>query len=91
MSNRLGFYNDSARISAHGYAALAVLSNTITPSTVSWLRLIRSYRRIIAVCDSDNSGRLLARYGTAYHVVEGYKDLGQASEQYVTQLLEYYG
>jgi hypothetical protein len=81
---------DAARISALGHAALALLSNDIASTTASWLRCIRSSRHIVAVCDADASGRRLVKYGTTFHVVSGYKDLGDASEVYVQELIKEY-
>jgi hypothetical protein len=81
---------DAARISNLGYSALATLSYNPSSSTRSWLRIIRSSRRVVAVCDSDTSGGHLAKYGTTSHVVSGYKDLGEASESYVLQMVREY-
>jgi hypothetical protein len=81
---------DAARISYFGYAALAVLSYNLTPSTASWLRIIRSTRPVVAICDSDSVGRHLAKYGTSSCVVLGYKDLGEASQDYVESLIREY-
>lgn len=81
---------DAARISYFGYAAVATLSNDIGASTANWLITIRSSRLVVAICDNDTGGRRLAKYGSTSHVVSGYKDLGDASESYVKQLIEEY-
>lgn len=81
---------DAARISYFGYAAVATLSYNLAPSTASWLRAVRSSRHIVAICDSDAAGRHLSKYAHTYHVVSGYKDLGDASQEYVKRLLNNY-
>lgn len=81
---------DAARISYLGYAAVATLSSNISPSTSSWLAVVRSYRFVVAVCDNDAAGRSLSKYGTTSHIVESYKDLGEASESYVLDLVAQY-
>jgi hypothetical protein len=81
---------DAARISYFGYAAVATLSNDLATPTARWLRSIRYYRHIVAICDSDTAGRHLAKHGDSYHIVQEYKDLGDASEDYVKNLLSDY-
>lgn len=81
---------DAARLSFLGYAAVAVLSFAVNAATRQWLYAIRSSRPVVAVCDADASGRKLAKFGSAYHVVTGYKDLGDASDNYVKQLVAHY-
>jgi hypothetical protein len=81
---------DAARISAIGHAAVATLSNDIANTTASWLRVIRYSRRVIAICDSDPSGRRLSKHACTSHVVSGYKDLGEAPESYVQEVIKEY-
>jgi hypothetical protein len=81
---------DAARISVLGHAALALLSYNISKPTASWLKIVRSNRRVIAICDADDSGRLFSKYGTTSHIVSGYKDLGEASESYVQNIVKEY-
>lgn len=81
---------DAARISYLGYAAVATLSNDSNTTTSTWFRLIRSYKYIVAVCDNDTAGRSLAKLGHAFHVVENFKDLGDASDTYVETLISKY-
>jgi hypothetical protein len=81
---------DAARLSYFGYAAVALLSYDIGVSTALWLKVVRSYRRVVAVCDSDTSGRRLSKHGSAYCIVEGYKDLGEAPEAYVQDIIKEY-
>lgn len=81
---------DAARISYFGYAAVATLSNDLATPTARWLRAIRSSRHIVAICDADTAGRRLAKYGSTAHYVTGYKDLGEAPQNYVRQLINEY-
>jgi DNA primase len=81
---------DAARLTYLGYSAIATLSNDVDDSLKRWLWTIRKVRLVVAVCDNDAAGRRLAKYGDLYHVVDS-SDLGDASEEYVTQLLKIYG
>lgn len=81
---------DACRVTALGYSAVAVLSFAVGPTTSQWLKLCRAQRPVVVVCDNDPSGLKLKKYGHEYHVVET-GDLGDASEQYVINLLEKYG
>jgi hypothetical protein len=82
---------DAARLSYLGYAAVALLSHDVSVSTASWLNIVRASRRVVAVCDSGIAGRRLSKYGTDYFVVEGCADLGEASDDYVRQVVKEYG
>lgn len=81
---------DACRLSYLGYSAIATLSNDVDDSTSRWLWMVRKFRRIVAVCDNDNAGRRLAKFGHFSHVVES-GDLGDASEEYVQSLVKEYG
>jgi hypothetical protein len=81
---------DAARLSYFGYAAVATLSYTVGPSTAQWLKILRSSRHTVAICDSDPSGRLLSKYCSEHFIVEGYKDLGECPQDYVVELLKRY-
>jgi hypothetical protein len=81
---------DAARISYFGYAAVATLSNDIAASTANWLSTVRSGRLVVAICDNDSGGRRLSKHGSTSHVVSGYKDLGEASQEYVQDLIDEY-
>lgn len=81
---------DAARLTRRGYSAIATFSNDVSSSLKRWLWVVRSSRRVVAVCDNDVAGSKLARYGSTHHVVEGFKDLGEASDEYVSTLLEKY-
>lgn len=80
---------DACRITALGYSAIATLSNDVDVSLARWLWCVRNSRTVIAVCDNDTAGRKLAKYGRDLHVVEA-GDLGDASEEYVANLLKKY-
>lgn len=81
---------DACRITNHGVSAIAVFGNDIPPTTLQWIKCIGKSRNIVAVCDNDAAGSRLARVGNLYHTVKGYKDLGEASEDYVIQLIREY-
>ena len=76
---------DAARITSRGYSALAVLSNDPTQDLQNFLSCLN--RKVVAVCDNDAAGRKLAKFGDCC-VFTTDKDLGDSSEEYVTQLLE---
>ena len=80
---------DACRITSLGYSAVATLSNDVDDSLKRWLWTVRKYRRVITVCDNDDAGRRLAKYGHLSHVVES-GDLGDATDEYVTKLVKEY-
>lgn len=80
---------DACRLTRLGHSAIATLSNDVDDSLKRWLWTIRKIRLVVAVCDNDAAGRRLAKYGHLSHVVES-GDLGDASEEYVKQLIELY-
>lgn len=81
---------DAARLTSRGYSAIATLSNDLDDSHKGWLWLVRKARRVVVVCDNDAAGRKLAKYGHLHHVMSDGKDLGEASDEYVTELLREY-
>lgn len=81
---------DAARLTSRGYSAIAVFSNEPSRSAREWLYASCSNRRVVAVCDNDEAGRKLARYGHMHHVMAEGKDLGEASDSYVTDFLKEY-
>ena len=81
---------DAARLTERGYAAIATLSNDVDPSLARWLWLARKSRPVVAICDNDAAGRRLAKCGAVAHVMADGKDLGEASDEYVTKILEIY-
>lgn len=81
---------DAARLTSRGVSAIATLSNDVDDSLKRWLWTVRRFRTVVAVCDNDAAGRKLAKCGTLSHVMEEGKDLGEASESYVTELIKKY-
>ena len=79
---------DAARLTKRGYSALAALTNDPQRDFKNWLNLLD--RKVVAVCDNDNAGRRLAKFGDVAVFAED-KDLGEADDDYVTRLLETYG
>jgi hypothetical protein len=51
--------------------------------------VVGAWRSVVAVCDNDVAGRRLARHAAVSHVVE-HGDLGDATEDYVKELIEEY-
>lgn len=80
---------DACRLTYLGYSAVATLSNDVDDSLKRWLWTVRKSRPVVAVCDNDAAGRRLAKYGHLSHVVES-GDLGDASDEYVANLLKKY-
>lgn len=80
---------DAARVTDRGYAALAVLSYAVSPQLKNWLYIVKQVRQVVCVCDNDESGLKLAKYGHKAHVVPD-GDLGSSTQDYVDQLLEEY-
>lgn len=81
---------DASRLSERGYSVLAVCANDPDRTTIEWLYLIRAQRPVIVVCDGDKAGHRLAKNGTHYHVMPGGMDMGDVSDEYVTEFLENY-
>jgi DNA primase len=79
---------DAARLTERGYSAVAVLSNNPTSDLKNWLMCL--HRKVVAVCDNDTAGKRLAKFGDQC-VFTTDKDLGDSSDEYVTELLETYG
>lgn len=79
---------DAARLTNKGCSALASLTNNPTKDLRNWLQMLN--RRVVAICDSDVSGNKLAKFGTTYEVVQGAKDLGDATDEYVEYLINKY-
>ena len=81
---------DACRLTARGYSAVATLSNDVDPSLKQWLWTVRQTRPVVCVCDNDAAGRRLAKYGSQSHVMTT-GDLGDASEDTVSDLLKQFG
>lgn len=79
---------DACRLTEKGYSALAVLSNNTGWDLKNWLSMLN--RKVVAVCDNDDAGRKLAKFGDVA-VFTTDKDLGDSTDEYVTELLRNYG
>jgi hypothetical protein len=81
---------DAARLTERGFSAVATLSNDVDPALARWLWTVRKARPVVAVCDNDAAGRKLAKCGHVAHVMDDGKDMGEASDEYVTNFLKDY-
>lgn len=79
---------DAVRITERGYSAIAALTNNPTKDLRNWLGMLN--RKVVAVCDNDLAGRRLAKFGD-FSVFTEDKDLGEANDEFVTNLLRVYG
>ncbi len=79
---------DSCRFSYFGYSSLATLCNDPPKDYLNYLKCLG--RPIIAVCDNDKAGLKLAKLGDYVEVVTDYKDVGEASQEYVLSLIDKY-
>lgn len=76
---------DACRLTERGASALAVLSNNTGWDLKNWLGCLNI--PVVAVCDNDEAGRKLAKFGHAAVFCEE-KDLGDSSPEFVTTLLQ---
>jgi hypothetical protein len=78
---------DAARLTYNGASAVALLSNDPSTSTLQWLRTVKQFRRVVAVCDDDAPGRKLRKAGNQWVTLDSH-DLGDADDQEVRLLLK---
>ena len=76
---------DAARLTERGVSAVAALSNNPTADFRNWLGCLN--RKVVAVCDNDEAGRRLAKFGDVAVYTQEH-DLGDSSDEYVTRLME---
>jgi len=79
---------DAARLTERGYSALAALTNNPTKDLRNWLSMLN--RKVVVISDADASGRKLSKFGDYSETVEGFKDLGDASAEYVEYIINKY-
>ena len=79
---------DACRLTYFGYSAICVFGNDVQPSTARWLWSVRKSRPVVSICDGDSAGRRLRHLGNSFVTVEGYNDLGDASDEYVLKIIE---
>ena len=76
---------DAMRLTEMGYPAVAVLSNDPSKDVYNWLHSLG--RKVVVVHDNDKAGLRLAKFGD-FAVTTGEKDLGDSSDEEVTNLLK---
>lgn len=77
---------DAVRFTKRGYSAIATLCNSPPKDYRNWLDCIP--RRKVAICDSDKPGIELKNLSNNYEIVEKYNDIGEASEDYVSYVID---
>lgn len=79
---------DAARLTERGFSAIAALTCHPQKDLRNWLSCLN--RKVVVVCDGDKAGGLLAKFGdTSFCLLDG-KDLGEASDETVENLLKFF-
>lgn len=76
---------DAARLTERGVSAVAVLSNNSGQDLRNWLSCLN--RKVVAVCDNDDAGKKLAKFGDVSVFCEDH-DLGDSTDEFVDNLLK---
>lgn len=79
---------DACRLTEKGYSALAVLSNNTGTDLKNFLFMLN--RKVVAVCDNDDAGRKLAKFGNVAVFCEDH-DLGDSTDEFVNTLVLQFG
>lgn len=78
---------DATRLTKYGCCAFAMLCNNPSSSMRNFLDCLG--KPVVSICDNDKAGNKLKLKGHRYEIVP-FKDLGDASEEYVKQLINKY-
>jgi hypothetical protein len=82
---------DATRITYWNVSAVALLSNHPNSSLRAWLKIVSAGRKVVLVLDRGESGGWLRscsrNNSSVVHLPEEFKDLGEASEDYVEGLI----
>lgn len=79
---------DACRLTNRGACAIAMLTNSPSSSMKNFLTCLG--KPLIAICDNDKAGMRLRSVGNHFEIVQGGKDLGECSEDYVDYLMNKY-
>lgn len=79
---------DACRLTARGASAVATIANDPNWDLRNLLQMLPGHKVVVA--DNDKAGRKLHKVGDSVEVVPTGKDLGDAPEEYVSELLARY-
>lgn len=81
---------DAARVTWNGFSAISLFSSDMSAVTLGWLNLVKRFRPVVVICDSDAPGKKLAKYGHDFYTVKTGKDFNEADESEVTEFFQNY-
>lgn len=81
---------DAARASFLGKSCVALLSNHPNSSLRQWIRIVSSTRPIVLVLDDGESGGWASSLSNIEIIKPPFKDLGEATDEYVKELCDAY-